>query len=148
MNPTETNTPKNESERGHSKLGVAGLVTALGLTALGFAPRSNEAQAPAPESFTDQVQESAQQSYNPETDKLVIDGITISPADTTIDTPSEAVLANPDVQTYIANNPDETASLETSSMSLPSTESSTYAVVERDVDADGDTDAVAVPVIK
>ncbi len=148
MNSTETNIPKNESERGHSKLGVAGLVTALGLTALGFAPRSHDTPAPAPESFTDHVQESAKQPYNPDTDTLVIDGIRIKPADTAKDTPSEAVLGNPDVQTYIANNPDEVASLETSSMSLPSTESATYAVVERDADEDGDTDAIAVPVIK
>lgn len=111
-------------------------------------PRGDDAPAPVPETFTDHVVESAQHPYDPATDEMVIDGIRIKPGNAHRDTPSEAVLGNSDVKAYMTDNPDEIASLKTSSLSLPSTESGTYAVVERDVDNDGDTDAVAVPVIK
>lgn len=146
MNTIDTNTTKSESENGHSKLGVAALATALGLTALGFFPRSTEAPAPvsAPESYTDKAQDSAQQSYDPSKDELVIDGIRIKPHNSELNSPSEAVLGSKDVQSFMAANPDEAASIEASSMALPTNEAGEYVVVNRDIDADGDKDAVAV----
>ena len=124
---------------------VAGGLGVVGLAAWALLPRGEQPPAPQPESFEAQVQESAQVPYDPSTDELVIDGIKVKPANGDANTPSEAVLSHPQVQEYVATNPDESSSITASALSLPSTESTTYAVVERDVDGDGDTDAVAVP---
>ncbi len=147
MNQIETNTPRSESEKGHSTLATAGIVGAAALVALGFAPRGQEAPAPSPqpETYTDKAQDSAQHAYDPSKDELVIDGIRIKPNDSNLNSPSEAVLGNTEVATYIVNNPDEAASIEASSLSLPTNASGEYVVVSRDIDADGDADAVAVP---
>lgn len=147
MNAHETNTPRSESENGHSTLATAGIVGAAALVALGFSSRGQEtpSPSPAPESYTDKAQNSAQQAYDPSVDELIIDGIRIKPGNTSLNSPSEAVLGNAEVATYIVDNPDEAASLEASSLALPMNASGEYVVVERDIDADGDTDAVAVP---
>jgi hypothetical protein len=147
MNTPETNIHQQETDQGPSRLAKAGLVGAAALVALGFAPRSTDAQESVPEqkTYVDLAQESAQQPYDPTTDELVIDGIRVKPADESRNTPSEALLSNPEVANYIAQNPDEAASLEASSLDLPTNESGEYVVVGRDIDNDGDTDAVAVP---
>lgn len=135
------------SERRFTNGQILAGVGTIAVAALALLPRGgDQAPAPVPESFSDQVQESAQKAYDPSTDELIINGIKIKPANSNKNSASEAVLSDTEVQAYMAENPDEVASLETSSLSLPSTESNTYAVVKRDVDNDGDTDAIAVPV--
>lgn len=145
MNPKETNSERNESERSKSKLTTALGVGGVALLALAIFPRSNEAPAPVPEpmTYTDLAQESAQIPYDPSTDELVIDGIRIKPGDPARNSASEAVLGNQEVQSYMASNPAEAPSLEASSLSLPTNETGEYVVVKRDIDNDGDTDAVA-----
>lgn len=105
-------------------------------------PRPDDAPKSTDPTLTEYAQESANTPYDPSKDKLVIDNVTLSPEN---NTPSEAVLGNESVQTYIASNSDEELSLVASATSLP-TDYEEYAVVERDIDNDGDTDAVAVPV--
>ena len=143
--PVATQLPETEPKKINLKLmfGVGGAA----LLALGFLPRSHDAPAPAPtpESLIDQAQESAQTPYDPSTDELLIGNIRLKPNNPNLNSASQAVLGNPDVQAFTAANPDEATSIEASAMVLPTDTSGEYAVVARDIDNDGDTDAVAVP---
>jgi hypothetical protein len=136
-----------ETETKKSRIGLMLGVGAAALVALGFYPRSHEAPAPAPtpDSLIDQAQESAQVPYDPSTDELLIGNIRVKPANPNLNSASEAVLGNPDVKTFTAANPDEASTVEASALVLPTNASGEYVVVARDVDNDGDTDAVAVP---
>lgn len=144
MKLLETNNPQ-KNERGSSRFGVLGAIGVTALSALAILPRSHEAPQPnpEPESYTDQAQASAQEAYDPATDEIVIDGIRVKPGDAARNTASEAVLSSPRVQEFMAENPDEVASLESSALALPSNESGEYVVVVHDIDGDGDLDAVA-----
>jgi len=137
----KTNT-QNESRpsRTVATLAAVGTVAASAFLLL---PRGEDKPAPQPETYTEMAQDSAQTPYDAANDVLVSDNIRISPRNAQKDTPSEAVLSDAGVQTYVVDNPDQSSSLTASSMSLPQAEG--YAVVERDIDGDGDTDAVAVP---
>jgi hypothetical protein len=117
--------------------GIAGTAMALS------GPQEQPKQPVQPESFTEQVQESAQTPYDPATDELVINGIKVKPANANRNNPSEAVLGSEKVQEFVAQHPDESSSITTSAMSLPS-DAKEAGIVLRDVDHDGDTDAVAV----
>lgn len=117
-------------------------VALVGGLALGFAPRGEqEAPAPEPKSLIELAQDAAHIPVNVETDTLIANVV----VNAKNPTPGEAVFNNPAVKAYTAENPDELTSLETSTYSLPFSESGKYAVVERDIDKDGDSDAVAVP---
>lgn len=142
MNP-ETQ-KSNETTKG--KLGLIAGFGATALLALGFMPRSHEAPAPTPtpDNLIDHAQESAQTPYDPSTDELVIGNIRVKPGNPELNSASQAVLNNSEVKTFMAANPNEAASIEASSLVLPTNASGEYAVVARDVDNDGDTDAVAV----
>jgi hypothetical protein len=136
-----------EVEPKKSRLGIMVGVGTAALLALGFAPRSHDAPAPTPtpDTFVDQAQQSAQTPYDPAKDELLIGNIRVKPGNSNLNSASEAVLGNPDVKAFEAANPDETTSLEASAMVLPTNASGEYAVVARDVDNDGDSDAIAVP---
>lgn len=133
-------------ERNRSReLAAIGMVAAAAFVAL---PRiSGEAPTSAEPSYTEAVQESVKMtpSYNPETDEIVIDGIHIKPNNPAKNTPSEAVLSNSEVRDYMAEHPEEKAAIITSANSLPSM-TKEAAIALRDVDSDGDTDAIAIQV--
>jgi hypothetical protein len=139
------NADKNEKGSARPSTLIAVGLTALAALAVG--PRSHDAPKPIPEpeSYTDLAQESAQEAYDPVKDELVIDGIKIKPGNPERNSASEAVLGDPAVKEFMQQHPDETAAVESSALALPSSETGEYAVVKRDIDADGDTDAVAVP---
>mgnify|MGYP000854685729 CR=1 FL=1 len=127
------------------------VLTALGATAavLGTAwlaaPRSHDAPLPDDKkTFSEEVAESAQKPYDPAKDELVIDGIRVKPGNPDRNTPSEAVLGDPRVKAFVEANPDESSSVTTSAMSLPG--GNEAGIVMRDVDHDGDKDAVAVQI--
>lgn len=122
---------------------IAGAVGVLGVAAWALLPRPDQPPAPVPETFAEKVADSAQKPYNPDTDEIVIDGIRIKPNNPERNTPSEAVLHHPDVKAYVAAHPDESSAVTTSAMSLSSSKEG-YALVERDVDSDGDNDTLAV----
>jgi hypothetical protein len=142
--PTTVEQTDSSNERNLKFVPTAALLTATALTALAIAPRGGDAPAPQPESFTDKVQESAQTPYDPSKDELVIDGIRIKPGNALRNTPSEAVLSDREVKAYIDRHPEESSSLTSSAMVLPTNETGEYVVVKRDVDKDGDRDSVAV----
>jgi hypothetical protein len=139
-------TPKtNKSESLVPLLSAGAAIVGIAATAnvLNAAP---DKPAPVkPESFTEKVQESAQVPYDPRTDELKIANIRVKPGSPNKNNPSEAVLRDPEVQQFVENNPDEASSVTTSAMSMPA-DTREAAVVMRDVDHDGDDDAVAVPV--
>jgi hypothetical protein len=146
-------TPKQRTERKAIKrtpelsrnarrtITALGAATAVLGTAWLAGPRSHDAPQPDDKkNFTEQVIESAHTPYDPATDELVIDGIRVKPGGT----PSEAVLGDPRVKAFVENHPDESSSVTTSAMSLPGGDEA--GIVMRDVDHDGDKDAVAVEV--
>lgn len=144
LEPTVGEQTDSSNERNLKFVPTAALLTATALTALAIAPRGGDTPAPQPESFTDKVQESAQIPYDPSKDELVIDGIRIKPGNALRNTPSEAVLSNREVKAYVAQHPEESSSITSSTMALPTNESGEYVVVKRDIDKDGDRDAIAV----
>jgi len=108
----------------------------------------NAKPAPVPETdqmtYIDHVQESAKTPYNPETDTLIVGGITVSPEHPTA---SEAVLGDERVQSYLKKNQDETSATTASAFTLGADiydDSTKFALVERDANGDGDPDAIAV----
>lgn len=145
--PSQSNqTVESRTERSPGRV-----LTALGATAavLGtawlVAPRSPDAPQPDDtKNFTEQVAESANHPYDPAKDELVIDGIRVKPGNPELNTPSEAVLHDPRVKEFVVDNPDESSSITTSAMSLPG--GNEAGIVMRDVDHDGDKDAVAVQI--
>ena len=137
----KTNINQAEFRPGRTLTAIAG-VGAVAATAYLALPRGEQTPAPQPETYTEKAQDAAQQPYNPSTDTLVVGNIKVHPRNPNRNTPSEAVLGNSEVKTYVVNNGDESSSLTASSMALPQAES--FAVVTRDIDHDGDPDAVAV----
>lgn len=97
---------------------------------------------PGPKSLIEHAQEAAHIPVDFESETVVIK---VNAKDST---PAEAMYSDPEVQEYMAENPDEKTSLQTSINSLPSSETGSYGVVETDIDGDGDTDAVAKPISK
>lgn len=122
-------------------LGVAGVATAVVLG--GQAVTGNTPPPEPKKTLIEHAQDAASKPYDPATDTIVIKGLTIGPSSKN-GTASEAVLNDPQVQSYIAKHPDESSSLTTSAESLNSSDAP-FDVVKRDIDGDGDTDAVAVP---
>lgn len=125
------------------EIAAIGVVAAAALVAM---PRpGGEAPAPAEPSYTEAVQESVQEapSYNPETDEIVIDGIRIKPNNSAKNTPSEAVLSNPEVRDYMADHPEEKAAIITSANTLPGM-TQEAGVARRDVNGDGNPDTIAI----
>jgi hypothetical protein len=101
------------------------------------------ADLPAPEpTFSEQIESSAQIPQT-EDDAVAIDTIAIDPTDSGRNSASEVVEASEEVDAYLASNPDEEYSIDVSSNTVPP--ATEYSVVERDVDGDGDTDAIVVP---
>ena len=142
-------TGQERSEQDSTERGRGGAV-ALGAVVLGAAylltPRADHAPVPETDQMTyiDHVQESAKTPYNPETDTLIVDGITVSPEHPTA---SEAVLGDEGVQNYLEKNQDETSAATASAFTLGAEiydDSTEFALVERDADGDGDPDAIAV----
>lgn len=91
--------------------------------------------------YLDDAVDAAQDPYNSETDSKIVSNIT---PDSENPTASEAVQNNEQVKDFMKNNPDEVPSIIASSNSLGNV---TYSIdlVGRDIDGDGDKDAVAVP---
>jgi hypothetical protein len=151
MNHTEINTSidtsaETSNEQGYSKLAVVALAVGALAAVAAVAPRGHDSPEPLTKNLEEQVIDSAQIPYNPATDTLVVKNITLKPGKSDANTPSEAVLGNLDVKLYAVDNPDEAPLITTSAMSLPT--ASHYALVERDVNKDGDPDTIAVPVEK
>lgn len=137
--------PQRPLERTPSMLPRIALVGAVaGTAAWLFAPKHDDAPDPTPPTYSEQAEQSAEHPYDPAKDTLIVDDIKVMPNNSHKDTPSEAVLNNEEVNQYIDTNPDESTSLYASATSLD--DHPEYAVVERDIDGDGDKDAVAVPV--
>ena len=138
QDPEQYDSPRVSSRLLKVGVAAAGVAAAAGI----LLPRSGNELPPEPQSFNEHIQESVQKSYNPKTDELLIDNVNIKPNDPNNDTVSEAVQNNTEINAYKQDNPDEVPSLVTSAYSVPSAES--YYVVGRDVDGDGDKDAIVV----
>ena len=142
-NVIDINPQLRRRKRTETALGVGAALLAAGGTYWLVGPRAHDAPPEPTKTFEDAVSDSAQQSYDPSKDELVIGNIRVKPGHTA----SHSILTDKRVKAFEAANPDEKASIMTSAMTVPSSHSE-YAIVERDVDADGDTDAVAVAVEK
>jgi len=126
-------------------IAAVGTVAAAAFLAM---PRpGGEAPAPAEPSYTEAVQESVNTapSYNPETDELVFKGVRVKPNNSAKNTPSEAVMSYPKTIDYIAEHPSEKTAIVTSAELLPGM-TQEAAIALRDVDGDGDMDAIALRV--
>lgn len=143
MTDIEPRRPASPEAR-RNVLGLAAGVGTVAVAALALLPRGDHAPAPVPESFEKQVQDSARQPYDPATDEIVIDGIRIKPGNPHMNTKSEAVFGNTEVQGLLVDNPDEEESLVASANTPPASETDTIVVVKRDFDNDGDSDLLAV----
>jgi hypothetical protein len=143
----QTSTPENPRKRIRTGnvIKSVGVVAAAGLLTTWVAgPRGADKPAPdQPPTYGELAQQSAQHPYDPSQDELLIGNIKIKPSSQHRDFPAGAVLHEPRVHEYAVAHPDESTALTDSSLSLPSAES--YSVVARDIDHDGDTDAIAVP---
>lgn len=129
-------------ERGRAKeiMMSIGVVAAAAFLLL---PRV-QGEMPVPEkSFLEHAQDQARIPLG-ESDEIVIDGIRIKPNNPRKNTASEAILGNKDVQAFMEANPREKSGIEQSALVAPT--SSEYAIVKRDIDDDGELDAIAVPV--
>jgi len=144
-NQSETNETFRLPKRVKRNLGLAGVAAASAGVLLNWAnPGMHESKLPEPEpkSLMEHAQEAAHIPVDFESETVVIK---VKVKDSQ---PAEAFYSNPEVQEYMADNPDEKTSLETSINSLSSTETDTYGIVETDIDNDGDLDAVAKPIVK
>lgn len=134
--------PTRSPERGR----VGEVLMGLGIVAAAaffVLPRtSGEMPVPA-KNFLERAQDQAQIPLG-EGDEIVIDGIRLKPNNVRKDTASEAILGNKDVQAFMEANPREKSGIEQSALVAPT--SSEYAIVKRDIDNDGELDAIAVPV--
>lgn len=122
--------------------GVAAAATGVLLNWANPSMSSNELPEPAPKTLMEHAQEAAHIPVDFESETVVIK------VKTKNSQPAEAFYSNPEVQAYMAENPDEKTSLQTSINSLQSTESGMYGVALADIDNDGDSDAVAKPIEK
>lgn len=126
---------------------------AIGLTAVAAAttawiagPRSHDAPQPNDtKTFAEQAADSAKVSGNSAED-FVVNGIRVKTNDPNRNTPSEAVLNDPRVKAYEQANPDEVTSITASAMALPGGKE--LGIVMRDVNHDGEKDAIAVEIKK
>lgn len=98
----------------------------------------------SPKEYEQAVVNSTQIPLDRNTETPVIDNIVVPEGMI----PSDYIPTEPRVVEYVANNHNEEAAVETSINSLKTLDTNTYALVERDVDGDGDTDAVVTQVIK
>lgn len=143
---TFTPTPdvRRRPERG---LPVAPLLLGLGAvaaTALFALPRPGGEAPASPERYTESAQNQADVPLSAD-DTVLIDNIKVKAGNPKADTASEAVLGDPRVKAYVDSHPDQSSAITASALSLPYT-GGEYAIVERDIDDDGDGDAVAVPI--
>jgi len=133
--------PSNRLLKFGKSAAAVGTVAAVAFLTL---PRhSAEVPAPVEKSYIDQAQEQAQIPLNKD-DKIIIDGIRLRANNPDKNSASEAILSNKDVKEFIAENPDEQSGITASAMVAP--EASEYALVERDINDDGEDDTIAVPV--
>ena len=125
---------------------VAGvLIGAAALSMLsGHLDGKKEAPAPADtsKSYLELAADSSQESYNPDTDTILIDGVKVMPKNPKRNTPSEAVMNHPKVGELLAKDPSEYDSLLASSTAIGSL-ATKIVVVGRDINGDGILDAVA-----
>jgi hypothetical protein len=143
---TETQTTRTERTPGRVLTALGATAAVLG-TAWLAAPRSHDAPQPDEhKDFTEQAAESAHEPYDPAKDDLVIGNIRVKHGDPKRDTPSEAVLSDPRVKEFVAEHPNESSSITTSAMSLPGGKEA--GIVMRDINHDGEKDAVAVEINK
>lgn len=139
------NNPNNSSERRSGVPGALLALGAIGTTAwLSGAFSGDNEPAPVPATYAEQAADAAKKPYNPATDTIVIGNMRIQPGNPAFDTPSEAVLGNNEVKQYEAANPDEVSSVTSSALALDVPDSANIGLVERDIDGDGDKDAIAV----
>ncbi len=140
-------TPNDPSERRSRMPETLLALGAIGATAwLSGAFSGDNEPSPLPATYAEQSADAAKKSYNPATDTIVIGGMRIQPGNPKFDTPSEAVLGNSEVKQYEAANPDEVSSITSSALALDVPDGATIGLVERDIDGDGDKDAVAVEI--
>jgi len=142
-----TVTSKSEASRKWRNRGKGALAATAAVGATLFLTHNSGAE-PAPNgllSFTERAQDSAQTPLQKD-DKVLIDGIMLDPTKSDMNSGSEAVRNNEEVQEFMRDNPDEKAAIVSSAYTLPAVDE--YAIVERDIDNDGDGDAIAVPVEK
>ena len=132
--------------REHSPAMAAfGGVALLGALALGpEIAGQDSAENHSQQTYEQAVTESAQDPLDRETETPVIDNIVV-PAGMI---PTEYIPSDPRVVEYVVQNQDEATAVTTSVNSLKTVDTNTYALVERDVDNDGDTDAVVTQVIE
>lgn len=147
---TQKSPDQQSTERRHHKAfaALAGIgLSLLSLHAVNHNSDNSANTTPtsvSPNEYEQAAVDSAQIPFDPETETPVVGEIVVEDGDT----PSEAIEADPEVVEYLAENPDEEASLQTSSYSLKTADTDTYTIVERDIDSDGDGDAVAVQIRK
>lgn len=121
---------------------MAGVAAVAAVATLAGPALRHDTPAPEPKkTYVQKVEESANKPYDPSKDTIVINGIKIKPGNPDKNTPSEAILSNRKVQEFVDANPNQSAAITTSAMTGSGSE---FAVVERDVDGDGDMDAIAV----
>lgn len=145
MNTEKQTSITNERPR-HSRRIVESLaaVATAGVAIATFNTLSDN-EAPQPTySYTELARDSANTSLQ-EDDKILIDGIKLDPNDSDKNSGSEAVLNSEKVQLFMKENPDEAAAIKSSAFNLPAV--GEYAIVERDINGDGEGDAIAVPVM-
>ncbi len=92
-------------------------------------------------SYTELAQESAQIPAS-STDTVLLKNIKLNVNDSDKNSGSEAILNNKRVQQFMDDNPDERAAIISSANALPA--AGKYAIVERDINGDGEGDAIAV----
>ena len=96
------------------------------------------------EAYKEAAVESAQNPLDRETETPVVDNIVVPSGMI----PTEYIPNDPRYIEYLTKNPTEKTALVTSLNSQKTLDTDTYAIVERDIDGDGDTDAVVTQVIK
>lgn len=141
---TEPDQAPRLTKRGKRVLGAGAAAAAAGILLNWINPGISSPESPSPEQ-KNLVEASVEAAHIPvdfESETVIIK------VNSKNATPAEAFYGKPEVQAYMVENPDEKTSLEASINSLRLNESGKYGIVEIDVDSDGDTDAVAKPILK
>lgn len=124
---------------------VAGVLIGAAALSMLSGHLDGKKDTPSPDtskSYLELAADSSQESYNPDTDTILIDGVKVMPNNPKRNTPSEAVMNHPKVGELLAEDPSEYDSLLASSTAIGSL-ATKIVVVGRDINGDGILDAVA-----
>ena len=139
--PLDGEQPAKLTERGR-RVAVTTAAGFVALLAFGIA-NSMDTDSPEPKplnnkEYLDAAAKSSKDDQNPD-DKVLIPYIEQNSEHTAF----SSVFENPAVATYILENPSEKAAIQASATNVPHSPDG-YALVGRDIDGDGDKDAIVV----